>query len=45
MRTLILSLFLLLPLVFDSCNEDKFLNEVPLDFYSPENSYVTLEKL
>lgn len=22
-----------------SCNEDAFLNEVPLDFYSPENSY------
>lgn len=24
-----------------SCNEDKFLKEVPLDFYSPENSYIT----
>lgn len=41
--TLTLGLFLLLPLVFDSCNEDKFLKEVPLDFYSPENSYVTLK--
>lgn len=24
-----------------SCKEDEFLNEVPLDFYSPENSYET----
>lgn len=24
-----------------ACNEEKFLSEVPLDFYSPENSYVT----
>ncbi len=24
-----------------ACNEEKFLQEVPLDFYSPENSYVT----
>ncbi len=23
------------------CNEEDFLNEVPLDFYSPENSYTT----
>lgn len=26
-----------------SCNEGEFLKEVPLDFYSPENSYVTYE--
>ena len=26
-----------------SCNEDKILEEIPLDFYSPENSYVTLQ--
>lgn len=26
-----------------SCNENDILNEVPLDFYSPENSYVTAE--
>src|SRR5690606_17017001 len=26
-----------------SCNEKEFLKEVPLDFYSPENSYVTYE--
>ncbi len=25
-----------------SCDEDKFLREIPLDFASPENSYVTL---
>ncbi|GAA5219817.1 hypothetical protein GCM10025777_04470 [Membranihabitans marinus] len=24
-----------------SCNEDEFLNEVPIDFLSPENAYVT----
>ena len=23
------------------CNEEEFLNEVPLDFYSPENSFIT----
>ncbi len=28
-------------LVMGSCNEEKFLQEVPLDFYAPENSYVT----
>jgi starch-binding outer membrane protein, SusD/RagB family len=26
--------------VFQSCNEKEFLKEVPLDFYSPENSFV-----
>lgn len=26
-----------------SCNESEFLKEVPLDFYSPENSYVTYD--
>lgn len=26
-----------------SCNENEFLKEVPLDFYSPENSYVTFD--
>jgi hypothetical protein len=26
-----------------SCNESNFLEEVPLDFYSPENSYVTYD--
>ncbi len=33
-------LFSLALLVF-SCDEKEFLNEVPLDFYSPENSYIT----
>jgi len=27
-----------------SCNETEFLEEVPLDFYSPENSYVSPEQ-
>lgn len=26
-----------------SCNESHFLEEIPLDFYSPENSYVTYD--
>ncbi len=30
-------------LVSTSCDENDFLKEVPLDFYSPENSYVTYE--
>jgi hypothetical protein len=32
---------LMLIFVFNSCNEKEFLDEVPLDFYSPENAYVT----
>ena len=38
-------LFLLsaLALVHTSCNEDKFLEEEPLDFFSPSNSFVTYE--
>lgn len=35
---LVLSIILL-----SSCNEKEFLKEVPLSFYSPENSYVTFE--
>ena len=34
-------LILICSFLFFSCNEDEFLKEVPLDFYSPENSYVT----
>ncbi|MBL7966379.1 MAG: RagB/SusD family nutrient uptake outer membrane protein [Prolixibacteraceae bacterium] len=26
---------------FSSCNEDELLKEIPKDFYSPENSYIT----
>ncbi len=34
--------FLLFLLVFSaSCNEDEWLDETPLDFYSPENSFIT----
>ena len=43
LRTLAFCLFLVFPCVFNSCNEDKFLDEVPLDFYSPENVYVTYD--
>ncbi len=34
--------FALIIMVF-SCDEDKFLQETPLDFYSPENSYITYD--
>ena len=30
-------------LIISSCDEEKFLKEVPLDFYSPENSFATPE--
>lgn len=42
-RIFLLSLFLFLPFGFQSCDEDDFLEEVPLDFYSPENSFVSFE--
>jgi starch-binding outer membrane protein, SusD/RagB family len=29
--------------VISSCDENEFLKEVPLDFYSPENSYITYQ--
>lgn len=35
-------LFIFLFSLVVSCNEQDFLNEVPKDFYSPENSYVTM---
>ena len=35
--------FILILFSFLSCNENEFLEEIPLDFYSPENSYVTFE--
>lgn len=40
-RIWIIIFLFLFPIV--SCNEDEFLREVPLDFYSPENSFVTYE--
>jgi hypothetical protein len=43
LKTSVLSIFLFFSFTFNSCNEDEFLNEVPLDFYSPENSYVTYD--
>lgn len=38
-----LKIFLLAGTLFVGvgCNEEEFLNEVPKDFYSPENSYIT----
>tara|TARA_R110000764_G_scaffold145244_1_gene233000 strand:+ start:29877 stop:31595 length:1719 start_codon:yes stop_codon:yes gene_type:complete len=36
-------LVILVGFISQSCNEDEFLNEQPLDFYAPENSYVTSE--
>ncbi len=42
-RFLIIIIFILF--VFgSSCNEEEFLKEVPLDFYAPENSFITLEQ-
>lgn len=40
---LYLILFVAIPLLVTSCDEDGILKEVPLDFTSPENSYVTEE--
>lgn len=37
------ALLILVGLIGQSCNEDKFLEEEALDFYAPENSYVTSE--
>src|SRR5660397_39872 len=42
-KTLIYSLLFATMMVNISCNEEEFLKEVPLDFYSPENSYVTYD--
>lgn len=36
-----LYLFVFLGLAYSSCNEDSFLKEEPLDFYSPSNSFIT----
>lgn len=33
--------FVLIAIILFSCDEKEFLKEKPLDFYSPENSYVT----
>ncbi|GAB3180582.1 RagB/SusD family nutrient uptake outer membrane protein [Telluribacter humicola] len=43
MKTNILKAFFLAGtmLLNVGCNEEEFLNEVPLDFYSPENSYIS----
>lgn len=44
MKNSILKIFVLSFLIFligQSCNQDELLEEVPKDFYAPENSYVT----
>ena len=43
MKSRIFNIFLLagMLLLSVSCDEDEFLKEVPKDFYSPENSYIT----
>ena len=38
-------LIFIFSLAFNSCNTEEILKEVPLDFYSPENSYTTPEQL
>lgn len=48
MKTKILSaigknLFVLSMLILLSCNEREFLQEIPMDFYSPSNSYISAE--
>src|SRR5690554_3148418 len=35
--------FLAIIMAMSSCHEYDFLDEVPVDFYSPENSFVTYE--
>ncbi len=37
----ILGLGIILSFLFTSCDEEEFLKTQPIDFYSPENSYVT----
>lgn len=36
-------LFVMSSVSMQSCDEEKFLSETPLDFFSPENSFVTYE--
>jgi hypothetical protein len=42
-RFLYIIVLLYMLIALSSCDEKKFLTEVPLDFYAPENSYVTYE--
>lgn len=39
----IIGSFFAITLIFVSCDEEKFLESEPVDFYSPQNSYVTSE--
>ncbi|MDF9796254.1 tetratricopeptide (TPR) repeat protein [Catalinimonas alkaloidigena] len=36
-------LLLLSPLLWVACDNDEFLEEIPLDFYSPDNSYTSFD--
>lgn len=38
---IITGIFFISTITFISCNEDELLTEIPKDFYSPENSYIT----
>ena len=42
-RLVTVSLLFNLIVILNSCDEKEFLKEVPLDFYSPENSFITFE--
>ncbi len=42
-KLVIISTLIALMSISISCKEESFLKEVPLDFYSPENSYITFE--
>jgi len=43
LRISFIGLILFSSVLLSSCNEDRFLNEVPRDFLSPENALVTME--
>jgi len=38
---IIAGVFFISAIIFTSCDEDELLTEIPKDFYSPENSYIT----
>lgn len=38
-----IAFFFICSLLVFGCNDDSFLEEIPLDFYSPDNSYATYE--
>jgi hypothetical protein len=42
-QALIILALLSVSILSSSCNEEEFLEEIPLDFFSPENSYVSMD--